>query len=127
MAGEPPLDPPDYPELPEPDQDEWDKWMLISKEAEFWEWILEDKQDELVMAIEHVLVPFIPGKPGRPGGDDSKRKAGQALVDLIEEWIQMGDLNDFHADNPPGEPDCDGPPDRPDDDYPQHYDGTGKL
>ena len=125
MAGEPPLDPPDEIELPEPDQDDWDQWRLVSKAEDFWEWIMEDKVDELTEAIEHVLVPFIPGKTGRPGGDVSKRKAGQALVDLIEEWIQMGDLNDYHEDNPSGSPDYDGPDEPPYEPVHKYYDGTG--
>lgn len=128
MAGEPPLDPPDYPELPEPCDDEWVAWRM-GKIDEFWEWILEEKQDEVIEAIEHVLIPFLPPPMGKGCmcSDESKLKSGQALVDLIEEFIQAGDLNDFHNENPPKEPDCDGPPDRPDDDCPQFYDGTGKY
>jgi len=127
MAKEPPLDPPDEIELPEPDQDSWDHWRLVDKAEDFWEWIKEVKIDELDEAIEHVLVPFIPGKKRRPGSGESKLKAGQALVDLIEEWIQMGDLNDYHEDNPSGPPDCDGP-DEPDyEPCPQFYDGTGRY
>jgi len=126
MAGEPPLDPPDEIELPEPDQDDWDQWRLVSRAEDFWEWIMEDKIDELTEAIEHVLVPFIPGGKGRPGSDSSKRKAGQALVDLIEEWIQMGDLNDYHEDNPSGPPERDGPVDEPPyEPVHRYYDGTG--
>jgi len=127
MAKEPPLDPPDEIELPEPDQDSWDHWRLVDKAEDFWEWIKEVKIDELDEAIEHVLVPFIPGKKGRPGSGESKLKAGQALVDLIEEWIQMGDVNDYHGDNPSGPPDCDGP-DEPDYEPCQRfYDGTGRY
>jgi hypothetical protein len=125
MAGEPPLDPPDEIELPEPDQDSWDHWRLVDKAEDFWEWIKEVKVDELTEAIEHVLVPFIPGKTGRPGSRESKLKAGQALVDLIEEWIQMGDLNDYHEDNPSGPPDCDGPDEPPYEPVHPMYDGTG--
>jgi len=127
MAGEPRLDPPDEIELPEPDQDSWDHWRLVDKAADFWEWITKDKIDELTEAIEHALVPFIPGKTGSPGSKESKLEAGQALADLIEEWIKMGDLNDYHKDNPSGPADCDGPDEPHHEPCPQFYDGTGKY
>ena len=127
MAGEPRLDPPDEIELPEPDQDSWDHWRLVDKATDFWEWITEDKIDELTEAIEHVLVPFIPGETGSPGSKESKLEAGQALADLIEEWIKMGDLNDYHEDNPSGPADCDGPDEPPYEPCPQFYDGTGRY
>lgn len=127
MAGEPRLDPPDEIELPEPDQDDWDQWRLVDKAEDFWEWIMEDMLDELTEAIEHVLVPFIPGKTGRPGSKESRLKAGQALADLIEEWIKLGSIEDYHKDNPSGSPSCD-EPDEPDyEPCHRYYDGTGKY
>ena len=124
MAGEPRLDPPDEIELPEPDQDSWDHWRLVDKAEDFWEWIMEDKVDELTEAIEHVLVPFIPGKTGRPGSKESRLRAGQALADLMEEWIKLGSIEDYHKDNPSGSPSYD-EPDEPDyEPCHRYYDGT---
>lgn len=131
MAGEPSLDPPDEIELPEPHDDDWNQWRLVDKAEDFWEWIIETKIDELTRAIENVLVPFIPGSSlyegDLPESYESKLKAGQELVDLVKEWIQLGTIEDYHEDNPSGSPSYD-EPDEPDyEPCPRFYDGTGKY
>lgn len=120
MAGEPSLNPPECPEMPEPTDDEWLAWRLKHRSDELWEWLGDVKHEDIMEAIDaHIVEPRLKGKRV------DCAKIGQALIDLVNEWVEMGDASDFYDDNPPSEPDCDGP-DEPDyEPCNRFYDGTG--
>jgi len=129
MAREPRLDPPDEIELPEPDQDSWDHWRLVDKATDFWEWITEDKIDELTEAIDTVLRAVGEAiKNGKDNKEDFAKDIGVSVIEAVEQYIKDGDLSDFVEDMKQKAADDFVEPDEPHyEPCPQFYDGTGKY
>jgi len=121
MAKEPPLDPPDYDEGPEPTDDEWLDWRLGDLD-----YLVED--DKVIDAIDAVLRKVAEAIKSKEESKDGFTKSiGETMVEIVEDYIKDGDLNDFMEDMRQKAADDFVEPDPPDDDdYPEFYDGTGR-
>ena len=121
MAKEPPLDPPDYDEGPEPTDDEWLDWRLGDLD-----YLVED--DKVIDAIDAVLRKVAKAIMSKEESKDGFAKSiGETMVEIVEDYIKDGDLNDFIEDMKQKAADDFVEPDPPDDDdYPEFYDGTGR-
>ena len=122
MAKEPPLDPPDYDEGPEPTDDEWLDWRLGDLD-----YLVED--DKVIDAIDAVLRKVAKAIMSKEESKDGFAKSiGETMVEIVEDYIKDGDLNDFVEDMKQKAADAFVEPDPPDDDdYPEFYDGTGRY
>tara|TARA_R100001198_G_C5190019_1_gene183072 strand:+ start:480 stop:848 length:369 start_codon:yes stop_codon:yes gene_type:complete len=122
MAKEPPLDPPDYDEGPEPTDDEWLDWRLGDLD-----YLVED--DKVIDAIDAVLRKVAKAIMSKEESKDGFAKSiGETMVEIVEDYIKDGDLNDFIEDMKQKAADDFVEPDPPDDDdYPEFYDGTGRY
>ena len=122
MAKEPPLDPPDYDEGPEPTDDEWLDWRLGDLD-----YLVED--DKVIDAIDAVLRKVAEAIKSKEESKDGFTKSiGETMVEIVEDYIKDGDLNDFMEDMKQKAADDFVEPDPPDDDdYPEFYDGTGRY
>lgn len=119
---EPPLDPPDYDEGPEPTDDEWLDWRLGDLD-----YLVED--DKVIDAIDTVLRKVAEAIKAKEEDKDGFAKSiGETMVEIVEDYIKDGDLNDFMEDMKQKAADDFVEPDPPDDDdYPEFYDGTGRY
>lgn len=122
MAKEPPLDPPEYDEYPEPTDDEWLDWRLGDLD-----YLVED--DKVIDAIDAVLRKVAEAVKSKEEDKDGFAKSiGETMVEIVEDYIKDGDLNDFMEDMKQRAADDFVEPDPPDDDdYPEFYDGTGRY
>jgi len=122
MAKEPPLDPPEYDEYPEPTDDEWLDWRLGDLD-----YLVED--DKVIDAIDTVLRKVAEAIKAKEEDKDGFAKSiGETMVEIVEDYIKDGDLNDFMEDMKQKAADDFVEPDPPDnDDYPEFYDGTGRY
>ena len=121
MAKEPPLDPPEYDDYPEPTDDEWLDWRLGDLDL-----LVED--DNVIDSVDTVLRKVAEAiKSNEENKDGFAKHIGETMVEIVENYIKEGSLDDFFEDAKQRAADDFVEPDPPDDDdYPEFFDGTGK-